>query len=257
MEMISGGFLALLVALAVLGWLSIKILNEYERGVIFRLGRIISTAKGPGLIILIPGIDTMVRVDLRTITMDVPSQDVITRDNVTIKVNAVVYFKVVEPNRAVVEVENYLMATSKLAQTTLRSVLGQVELDELLASRDSINHRLQEILDSQTEPWGVKVSHVEVKQIDLPTEMQRAMAKQAEAERERRAKIIAAEGELQASQKLSEAAQVMEVSPVSLQLRYLQTIREMSSEHTSMMILPLPMDLLKPFMDKASKENNK
>ncbi len=227
----------------------ISVLNEYERAVIFRLGRVIG-AKGPGLIFLIPLIDRMIRIDLRTITLDIPPQDVISRDNVTIKVNAVVYFRVVEPNRAVIEVENFLLATSKLAQTTLRSVLGQVELDELLASRDLINHRLQEILDAQTEPWGVKVSNVEVKQIDLPTEMQRAMAKQAEAERERRAKIIAAEGELQASQKLAEAAQVMEKSPISLQLRYLQTIREMSSEQNTNTIIPFPIELLKPFLNK-------
>ncbi len=247
MELIPGGFLIVLILVGVLLAFSIKILNEYERGVIFRLGRIIG-AKGPGLILLIPGVDRMVRVDLRTITLDVPPQDVISRDNVTIKVNAVIYFRVVEPNRAVVEVENYLMATSKLAQTTLRSVLGQVELDELLASRDSINHRLQKILDSQTEPWGVKISNVEVKQIDLPTEMQRAMAKQAEAERERRAKVIAADGELQASHKLSEAAHTMESHPISLQLRYLQTIREMSNEHATTIIIPLPMEILKPFM---------
>lgn len=247
MEIISGGFL-FLVILTIVGLLtSVKILNEYERAVIFRLGRIIGS-KGPGLILLVPGIDRMVRIDLRTVTLDVPPQDVISRDNVTIKVNAVVYFRVIEPNRAVVEVENFLMATSKLAQTTLRSVLGQVELDELLASRESINHRLQTILDTQTEPWGVKVSNVEVKQIDLPVEMQRAMAKQAEAERERRAKIIAAEGELQASQKLAEAAQVMEARPMSLQLRYLQTIREMSNEHSTTTIIPLPIDLFKPFM---------
>jgi regulator of protease activity HflC (stomatin/prohibitin superfamily) len=247
MEMLSGGFMFILVLIALFFVVSVKVLNEYERGVIFRLGRIIG-AKGPGLIILIPGVDRMTRVDLRTVTLDIPPQDVISRDNVTIKVNAVVYFKVVDPNRAVAEVENYLMATSKLAQTTLRSVLGQVELDELLASRDTINHRLQNILDTQTEPWGVKVSNVEVKQIDLPVEMQRAMARQAEAERERRAKIIAAEGENQASQKLAEAADVMAASPISLQLRYLQTLREMSSEHTSTIIIPLPMDLLKPFM---------
>ncbi|MBI3535236.1 MAG: slipin family protein [Deltaproteobacteria bacterium] len=228
-------------------FLSIKVLNEYERGVIFRLGRIIG-AKGPGLIILIPVVDRMMRIDMRTITLDVPPQDVISKDNVTLKVNAVVYFRVIEPNRAVVEVENYLLATSKLAQTTLRSVLGQVELDELLSSRDSINHRLQTILDTQTEPWGVKVSNVEVKQIDLPIELQRAMARQAEAERERRAKVIAAEGELQASHKLSEAAHVMETSPVSLQLRYLQTLREMSNEHTTNMIIPLPMELFTPFI---------
>ncbi|HAR44325.1 MAG TPA: hypothetical protein DCS07_17130 [Bdellovibrionales bacterium] len=243
-------FLIALVAMFLIT--SIKVLNEYERGVIFRLGRIIG-AKGPGLIILIPVVDRMMRIDLRTVTLDIPPQDVISRDNVTIKVNAVVYFRVVDPNRAVVEVENYLLATSKLAQTTLRSVLGQVELDELLASRDSINHRLQTILDAQTEPWGVKISNVEVKQIDLPEQMQRAMARQAEAERERRAKIIAAEGELQASQKLSEAAAVMELQPISLQLRYLQTLREMSSEHTTNTIIPLPMDIITPFLRKLTK----
>jgi regulator of protease activity HflC (stomatin/prohibitin superfamily) len=225
----------------------IKILNEYERAVIFRLGRVIGP-RGPGLVVLIPWVDTMVRVDLRTVTLDVPPQDVISRDNVTIKVNAVVYFKVVNPIKAVVEVENFLMATSKLAQTTLRSVLGQVELDELLASRESINQRLQTILESQTEPWGVEVTHVEVKQIDLPAEMQRAMARQAEAERERRAKIISAEGELQASQKLGEAAAIMAQNPISLQLRYLQTIREMSSEHTTNTIIPFPIDIIKPFL---------
>lgn len=248
MELMSG-FVFILVAVVIFLILSVKVLNEYERGVIFRLGRIIGS-KGPGLIILIPFVDHMTRVDLRTVTLDVPPQDVISRDNVTIKVNAVVYFKVLEPNRAVIEVENYLLATSKLAQTTLRSVLGQVELDELLASRESINHRLQNILDSQTEPWGVKVSHVEVKQIDLPVEMQRAMAKQAEAERERRAKIISAEGELQASQKLAEAAHVMEQRPMSLQLRYLQTLREMSNEHATTTIIPLPIELFTPFLKK-------
>jgi regulator of protease activity HflC (stomatin/prohibitin superfamily) len=247
MEIFTGGFLFIVAIVAVFLVMSVKVLNEYERGVIFRLGRI-TGAKGPGLIILMPVIDRMVRVDLRTVTLDIPPQDVITRDNVTIKVNAVVYFRVVEPNRAVIEVENYLLATSKLAQTTLRSVLGQVELDELLASRDSINHRLQTILDAQTEPWGVKVSNVEVKQIDLPAEMQRAMARQAEAERERRAKIIAAEGEMQASQKLAEAATVMEAKPMSLQLRYLQTLREMSSEHTTTMIIPFPIELFKAFI---------
>lgn len=249
MEFISGSFLFLVALIGGFLFLSVKVLNEYERGVIFRLGRIIG-AKGPGLIILIPIVDKMIRVDLRTVTLDVPPQDVISRDNVTIKVNAVVYFKVLDPNRAVVEVENYLMATSKLAQTTLRSVLGQVELDELLASRESINHRLQTILDAQTEPWGVKVSNVEVKQIDLPVEMQRAMAKQAEAERERRAKIIAAEGELQASQKLSEAAEVMERRPMSLQLRYLQTLREMSNEHATTTIIPFPIELFTHFLKK-------
>lgn len=254
MEILSGGFLFLVVLVGMFLLASIKVLNEYERGVIFRLGRIIG-AKGPGLIILIPVVDRMVRVDLRTVTLDVPPQDVISRDNVTIKVNAVVYFRVVEPNRAVIEVENYLLATSKLAQTTLRSVLGQVELDELLSSRESINHRLQTILDAQTEPWGVKVSNVEVKQIDLPAEMQRAMAKQAEAERERRAKIIAAEGELQASQKLAEAAKVMEVRPMSLQLRYLQTLREMSNEQSTTIIVPLPIELLKPFLGSGASRD--
>jgi regulator of protease activity HflC (stomatin/prohibitin superfamily) len=247
MEIFSGGFTFLLILIAVFLFISVKVLNEYERGVIFRLGRIIG-AKGPGLIILIPVVDRMVRVDMRTITLDVPPQDVISRDNVTIKVNAVVYFKVVDPNRAVVEVENFLLATSKLAQTTLRSVLGQVELDELLSARDNINHRLQEILAKQTEGWGVKVSNVEVKQIDLPVEMQRAMARQAEAERERRAKVIAAEGEMQASQKLSEAAEVMERHPMTLQLRYLQTLTEMSSEKASTVIVPLPIDLIRAFM---------
>jgi regulator of protease activity HflC (stomatin/prohibitin superfamily) len=249
MEIFSGFFFFILILIGFFFIMAVKVLNEYERGVIFRFGRIIG-AKGPGLIILVPIVDRMVRIDMRTVTLDVPPQDVISRDNVTIKVNAVVYFRVIEPNRAVVEVENYLLATSKLAQTTLRSVLGQVELDELLSSRETINHRLQEILDKQTEPWGVKVSNVEVKQIDLPTEMQRAMARQAEAERERRAKIIAAEGEMQASQKLAEAAAVMEQRPISLQLRYLQTVREMSAEHTTTTIIPLPMELLKPFLGK-------
>lgn len=252
MEILSGGFVFFIILIGAFLFMSLKVLNEYERGVVFRLGRIIG-AKGPGLIILIPVIDRMLRVDMRTVTLDVPPQDAISRDNVTIKVNAVVYFRVVDPNRAVVEVENYLLATSKLAQTTLRSVLGQVELDELLASRESINHRLQEILDTQTEPWGVKVANVEVKQIDLPVEMQRAMARQAEAERERRAKIIAAEGELQASQKLAEAAGVMEAHPMTLQLRYLQTMNEMSSDKATTVIVPFPMDLIKPFLTGAGK----
>jgi regulator of protease activity HflC (stomatin/prohibitin superfamily) len=253
MELFSGGFIFLLVIAFFVSLTCIKVLNEYERGVVFRLGRIIG-AKGPGLIFLIPAVDKMVRIDMRTITLDVPPQDVITKDNITLKVNAVVYFRVLDPNRAVVEVENYLLATSKLAQTTLRSVLGQIDLDDLLSSRESVNHRLQEILDTQTEPWGVKVSNVEVKQIDLPVEMQRAMASQAEAERDRRAKVIAAEGELQASQKLAEAASVMEKSPISLQLRYLQTLREMSSEHTTNTIIPLPMELLKPFLSVLDKK---
>lgn len=222
----------------------IRIINEYERGVVFRLGRIIG-AKTAGLTYIIPIVDKMSKVDMRTIALDIPPQDVITHDNVTIKVNAVVYFKVVDPNRAVVEVENYLLATSKLSQTTLRSVLGQVDLDTLLASRETINQRLQSILAHQTEAWGVSVSLVEVKQVDLPVEMQRAMARQAEAERERRAKVIAAEGELQASEKLSQAAKVMEVNPSSLQLRYLQTLREMSSERASTIIVPFPIELLR------------
>lgn len=239
----------LLVLLVVLLLSSVKILNEYERAVVFRLGRAVG-ARGPGLIILIPLIERMSRIDMRTITLDVPPQDVISRDNVTVKVNAVVYFKVVDPTRAIVEVENYLIATSKLAQTTLRSILGQSELDEMLSQREQINHRLQVILDQQAGPWGVKISNVELKAIDLPVEMQRAMARQAEAERERRAKVIAAEGELQASVKLAEAAQIMDQSPVTLQLRYLQTIREMSTEHSTHTILPVPMDLFKPFFSK-------
>lgn len=251
-EMISGSFMFIIVVVGAFLVMSVKVLNEYERGVIFRFGRVMG-AKGPGLIILIPLADRMFRVDLRTVTMDVPPQDVITKDNVTLKVNAVVYFRVIDPNRAVIEIENYLLATSKLAQTTLRSVLGQVELDELLSERDDINRRLQVILDQQTEPWGVKVSNVEVKQVDLPVEMQRAMARQAEAERERRAKIIAAEGEMQASEKLAEAAEVMSKSPITLQLRYLQTLSEMSSENTVNTIIPFPMDLIKPFMEKFSK----
>jgi len=244
------------VLIIVLLAMSIKVINEYERAVVFRLGRVLSTPQGPGLIFVIPVIDRLLKVDLRTITLDVPPQDAISKDNVTIKVNAVVYFKVLDPIRAVVEVENYLMATSKLSQTTLRSVLGQVELDELLADRESINQRLQAILDQQTAPWGVKVSNVEVKQIDLPIEMQRAMASQAEAERERRSKIIGAEGELQASQKLSEAAAVMDEHPMSLQLRYLQTLKEISSEKSTTIIVPLPMDLITPFLKRATESKN-
>lgn len=246
-------FLGALGGLVFLAVSCIRVVNEYERAVIFRLGRV-QGAKGPGLIILIPILDRMLKIDMRTVTLDVPPQDVITRDNVTLKVNAVVYFRVVDPVRAVVEVETFLRATSQLAQTTLRSVLGQVELDELLASRDAINHKLQDILAKETAGWGVKISNVEVKQIDLPVEMQRAMAGQAEAERDRRAKVISAEGELQASQKLSEAAAVLETRPMSLQLRYLQTIREISSERTSTLIIPFPMDIIKPFMDLANRQ---
>ena len=228
---------------------AIRILREYERGVIFRLGRLIKT-KGPGLIILIPVIDKMVRVSLRLVAMDVPSQDVITRDNVSLKVNAVIYFRVMDPNNAVIEVENYLFATSQLAQTTLRSVCGQVELDELLAEREKINTQLQGILDHATDPWGIKVTIVEVKHIDLPQEMQRAMAKQAEAERERRAKVINAEGEYQAANRLAEAAAIIHPHPEALQLRYLQSLREISAENSSTILFPLPVDLLRPFLKK-------
>jgi regulator of protease activity HflC (stomatin/prohibitin superfamily) len=229
---------------------AVKILNEYERGVVFRLGRVIGS-KGPGLILLIPAIDKMVRVDLRVVAMDVPAQDVITRDNVTIKVSAVLYFRVIDPNRAIVGVENFLYATSQLSQTTLRSVCGQAELDELLAEREKINAHLQEILDKDTEPWGVKVAKVEIKNIDLPQEMQRAIAKQAEAERERRAKVIGSEGEFQAAQKLSDAAKIIGENPIALQLRYLQTLREVASENNSTTIFPVPIDLLTPFMQMA------
>ena len=229
---------------------AIRILREYERGVIFRLGRLIAT-KGPGLIILIPIIDKMVKVSLRLVTMDVPSQDVITRDNVSVKVNAVIYFRVMDPNNAVVEVENFLFATSQLAQTTLRSVCGQVELDELLAERERINTQIQSILDHATDPWGIKVTTVEVKHIDLPQEMQRAMAKQAEAERERRAKVINAEGEFQAAARLAEAAAIISKYPEALQLRYLQTLREISAENNSTTLFPIPIDLLKPFLKRG------
>ena len=225
----------------------IKILNEYERGVIFRLGRIIP-AKGPGIIFLIPLIDKLMKISLRLITLDVPPQDVITRDNVSIKVNAVVYYRVMDPNSAVVDVENFAYATSQLAQTTLRSVCGQAELDELLAEREKISIHLQEILDKDTDPWGIKVSKVEIKHIDLPPEMQRAMAKQAEAERERRAKVIHADGEFQASQKLSEAAIIISKDPTALQLRYLQTLSEIATEKNSTMLFPIPIDLFKPFI---------
>ncbi len=224
----------------------VKILNEYERGVIFRLGRLIAS-KGPGIIFLIPLIDKMKRVTLRLITMDIPPQDVITRDNVSIKVNAVVYYRIMDPNNAVVEVEDYAYATSQLAQTSLRSVCGQAELDELLAEREKISVHLQEILDKDTDPWGIKVSKVEIKHIDLPPEMQRAMAKQAEAERERRAKIIHAEGEFQASAKLSEAAEVISKDPTALQLRYLQTLAEIATEKNSTILFPIPIDLFKHF----------
>ncbi len=236
---------------------AIRILNEYERGVIFRLGRVIK-AKGPGLIILIPVIDKMIKVSLRLIAMDVDPQDVITRDNVSVKVNAVIYFRVIDSIKAIIEVENYTYAMSQLAQTTLRSVCGQAELDELLSERDKINSELQEILDTHTDPWGIKVATVELKHIDLPQEMQRAMARQAEAERERRAKVINAEGEYQAATKLAEASVIIEEHPTALQLRYLQTMNEMSTESNSTVIFPIPMELFKPFLKltKGPEENS-
>jgi regulator of protease activity HflC (stomatin/prohibitin superfamily) len=231
---------------------AIKVLNEYERGVIFRLGRVIA-AKGPGLIILIPVVDRMVKVSMRLVVMDVDPQDVITRDNVSVKVNAVIYFRVIDSVKAIVEVENFGYAMSQLAQTTLRSVCGQAELDELLSDREKINSHLQEILDTHTDPWGIKVANVELKHIDLPAEMQRAMAKQAEAERERRAKVINAEGEYQAATRLAEAAEIISVHPMALQLRYLQTMREMASEHNSTTFFPLPIDLFSFLMNKAKE----
>ncbi len=240
---------AIIVLFVIFIFSAIKILNEYERGVIFRLGRVIAT-KGPGLIILIPFIDKMIKVSLRLVTMDVPSQDVITRDNVSVKVNAVVYFRVVDPTNATIVVENFLFATSQLAQTTLRSVCGEMELDDLLSEREKINTQLQAILDKHTDPWGIKVTTVELKHIDLPQEMQRAMAKQAEAERERRAKIINSEGEFQAAAKLAEAADIISVHPEALQLRYLQTLREIASENNSTTLFPIPIDLFKIFFKK-------
>jgi regulator of protease activity HflC (stomatin/prohibitin superfamily) len=249
--MLSFNLLVLLVL--VVGFLvsAVKIMSEYERAVIFRLGRIIG-AKGPGLIILIPYVDRMVRVDLRTVTLDVPPQDIITRDNVSVKVSAVVYFRVLDPIKAIIDVADFHFATSQLAQTTLRSVCGQGEMDNLLAERDEINDRIQTILDKDTAPWGVKVSKVEVKEIDLPEEMRRAMAKQAEAERERRSKIINAEGEFQAAQRLSEAAAIISQNPAALQLRYLQTLQDIAVENNSTTIFPVPMDLIKMFFDKKS-----
>ncbi|MCY3972942.1 MAG: slipin family protein [Candidatus Dadabacteria bacterium] len=236
---------------ALLLFMGAKILKEYERGVVMRLGRVVGI-KGPGFVWIIPFIDKMTKISLRVIAMDVPPQDVITKDNVSVKVNAVLYFRVVNPINTIVKVENYYYATSQLAQTTLRSVLGQVELDELLTERESLNMKLQEILDSQTDDWGIKVTLVEVKHVDLPQEMQRAMAQQAEAERERRARIISAEGEFQASQKISEASEVLSKNPVSLQLRYLQAMSDISGEHNSTIILPLPIDILKPFAERAA-----
>ena len=258
--MLPGGGAIVVIVLVILFLANaIRILNEYERGVIFRLGRVIR-AKGPGLILLIPVLDRMQKVSLRLIAADVPTQDVITRDNVSVKVNAVIYFRVVDPVKAIISVENYMYATNQLSQTTLRSVCGQAELDDLLAERDKINAHIQEILDKHTEPWGIKVSVVELKQIDLPQEMQRALAKQAEAERERRAKVINAEGEFQAAQRLSDAAEIIQARPVALQLRYLQTLREIASENNSTTLFPIPIDLFKPFLqlsemwEKAAKK---
>jgi regulator of protease activity HflC (stomatin/prohibitin superfamily) len=230
-----------------------RVAREYERGVIFRLGRLNSPPKGPGLFLLIPIIDKMVRVDLRTVTLNVPPQEVITKDNVPVRVNAVAYFRIIEPERAIVQVENFMVATSQIAQTTLRSVLGQHVLDELLSERDKINAILQEIIDGATAPWGIKISIVEVKDVEIPQGMQRAMARQAEAERERRAKVIAAEGEAQASERLKDAANVLSENPISIQLRYLQTMLEISSERSSMIILPLPLDLVRPLIEMGDR----
>lgn len=242
----------ILILLALILSSAIKVIYEYERGVVFRLGRY-SGVKGPGLRLIIPVVDKLMKISLRTVAMDVAPQDVITKDNVSIKVNAVLYFRVVNPEKSIIEVENYLYATSQLAQTSLRSVLGQSELDELLAHRDSINRHLQEILDRQTDPWGVKVSNVEIKHVDLPVEMQRAMARQAEAERERRSKVIHAEGEFQAAQKLTDAAGIISSQPGALQLRYLQTLTEVATENSSTVIFPFPVDLVKPFLAPQDK----
>jgi regulator of protease activity HflC (stomatin/prohibitin superfamily) len=244
-----------IVLIFVVKW--INILNEYERGVIFRLGRVLSTPKGPGFVFVFWPIDRIIKVSLRTVVLDIPPQDVITRDNVSVKVNAVVYFRVMNPVLAIIEVENYIYATSQLAQTTLRSILGEVELDELLSEREKLNQRLQEVIDLHTDPWGVKVSLVEVKDVDLPQEMQRAIARQAEAEREKRAKIIHAEGEFQAAQRLQDAAAVMQKEPMTLQLRFLQTLTEISTEKNSTIIFPVPVDTLKPFIDFLGKGGEK
>lgn len=238
--------------IAILILSGVRVLNEYERGVVFRLGRIVEP-KGPGFKWIIPMVDKMIKISLRVITMDVPPQDIITKDNVSVKVNAVVYFRVLDPVKAVIQVENYLYATSQLAQTTLRSILGQVELDELLAERETLNIKLQEVLDKHTDPWGIKVTLVEVKYVDLPQEMQRAMARQAEAERERRAKVISAEGEFQAATKLADASDILSRNPMSLQLRYLQTLLEMSSEKNTTIVFPLPIDLIRPILKSIDK----
>jgi len=256
------GFIFVIILVVYFLMSAIKILKEYERGVVFRLGRIIPI-KGPGLVLIWPVIDKLVRVSLRTVAFDVPAQDVITKDNISVKVNAVIYFRAIDPIKAITEVEDFYYATSQIAQTTLRSILGQSQLDDLLSKRDELNAELQKVIDFQTEPWGIKVSTVEVKNVDLPVEMQRAIARQAEAERERRAKIIHAEGEFQASKQLSEAAAVIATQPIALQLRFLQTLTEIASEKNSTILFPIPMDLIRPFLDKhpvqvgspAQKEN--
>lgn len=245
--LVIGFFVLILLASA------IKILQEYERGVVFRLGRLVGV-RGPGLVIIVPLIDRLLRVSLRVVTLDVPSQDVITKDNVSIKVNAVVYFRVINADKAIIEIEDFLYATSQIAQTTLRSVLGEIELDDLLTKREKINQRLQQIIDKATDPWGIKVSTVEVKHIDLPTEMQRAIARQAEAERDRRAKVIHAEGELQASEKLSAAANILAREPISVQLRYLQTLSDIATENNSTTLFPIPIDLFKPIIEAIEKK---
>jgi len=255
--MFTGGTTGLILVVVIVVYLFsrwVNILNEYERAVVFRLGRLVSAPRGPGLVLILWPLERMVKMSLRTVVHDVPSQDVITRDNVSVKVNAVVYFRVVEPSKAVVEVENYLVATSQIAQTTLRSVLGQADLDSLLSERDQLNEQLQTIIDAHTDPWGIKVSAVEVKHVDLPQEMQRAMARQAEAEREKRAKIIHADGELQASKSLAEAASAFSANPVTLQLRYLQTLTEIAAEQNSTILFPLPIDLISAFLRRGSEE---
>jgi len=245
------GFAVAVVLLAFLVVSGFKVLREYERAVIFRLGRL-QGARGPGIVYIVPVLERAIRIDMRTITMDIPTQDVITKDNVSVKVNAVLYFRVIEPNRAVVEVENFLFATSQLAQTTLRSVCGEAELDELLAEREKVNTHLQAIIDQHTDPWGIKVVQVALKHIDLPEEMRRAMARQAEAERERRAKIISADGEYQAAQRLADAATIMAKEPITIQLRFLQTLVEIASENNSTTVFPVPIDLLRPFFERRS-----
>jgi regulator of protease activity HflC (stomatin/prohibitin superfamily) len=248
-----GSYVGALVIIVVLLAAALKIIPEYQRGVVFRLGRFVGS-KGPGLVIVIPVIDKLFKVDLRVVTLDVPYQEVITKDNVPVKVNAVVYFRVIDPAKSVIEVENYIMATSQLSQTTLRSVVGRAELDDVLSARDKINLELQQIIDERTDPWGIKVSAVEVKELELPEGMKRAMARQAEAERERRAKIIAAEGELQAAEKLTQAAVKMEESAITIQLRYLQTLREVASENNSTTLFPIPIDMMKAFFEGKGKK---